>query len=224
MAACGVRPRGQGHLEGAPLRRELFAGPADGEVQLLLLLLPTGVLSLRALFQCGPVGLDGGCDAVMLPFGLFECGLRLGGRRIATLPLLRPRDFFRRSLSRSLSALSYSKAALRAALSSVFGGGRSFGLGRLSCGLRPASSSGRSVRQGCIFGMRAIRPDRRRRMTPGFAMVAATSSGSSDSLAAPWWKRLLSAPTRPKQPSSMAPRWPDRRSPARFARSSAFSP
>jgi fumarate hydratase class II len=31
-------------------------------------------------------------------------------------------------------------------------------------------------------------------MTPGFAMVAATTSGSSLCLAAPWWKRLLSAP------------------------------
>jgi hypothetical protein len=35
-------------------------------------------------------------------------------------------------------------------------------------------------------------------MTPGFAMVAATTSGSSLCLAAPWWKRLLSAPQASK--------------------------
>jgi hypothetical protein len=43
----------------ALIRRELFAGSAHGEVQLVLLLLPTSVLSLRALFQCGPLGRDG---------------------------------------------------------------------------------------------------------------------------------------------------------------------
>jgi len=37
-------------------------------------------------------------------------------------------------------------------------------------------------------------PTGRLSMTPGFAMVAATTSGSSLSFAAPWWKRLLSAP------------------------------
>ena len=40
----------------------------------------------------------------------------------------------------------------------------------------------------------AADPARRFRTTPGFAMVAATTSGSSVALAAPWWNRLLPAP------------------------------
>jgi hypothetical protein len=47
---------GRGRLDGSPLRRELFADSAHSEVQLVLLLLPTGVLGLRALLQCGPLG------------------------------------------------------------------------------------------------------------------------------------------------------------------------
>jgi hypothetical protein len=39
-----------------------------------------------------------------------------------------------------------------------------------------------------------VDPTGRLRTTPGFAIVAATTSGSSLSLAAPWWNRLLSAP------------------------------
>lgn len=50
-----LRPGRQGALT-ALIRRELFAGLAPGEVQLELLLLPTGVLGLRAPFQCGPLG------------------------------------------------------------------------------------------------------------------------------------------------------------------------
>jgi len=47
------------------------------------------------------------------------------------------------------------------------------------------------------FGVLAERPvgsHRTLSTTPGFAMVAAMTSGSVLSFAAPWWKRLLSAP------------------------------
>ena len=49
-----LRSRGQGRLDGAPLRRgDDFAGPAaNGEGQPVLLLLPTGDLGSRAFFQC----------------------------------------------------------------------------------------------------------------------------------------------------------------------------
>ena len=50
---------GRGALTALSFAVRLFASPAHGEVQLVLLLLPTGVLGLRALFQCGPLGLDG---------------------------------------------------------------------------------------------------------------------------------------------------------------------
>jgi hypothetical protein len=39
-----------------------------------------------------------------------------------------------------------------------------------------------------------LEPTGRFSTTPGFAMVAAMTSGSWLSFAAPWWKRLLSAP------------------------------
>jgi hypothetical protein len=54
--AGALRPRGQRRLEGAPLRRELGPGARRGPV--VFLHLPTGVLDLRALFQCGPLGRD----------------------------------------------------------------------------------------------------------------------------------------------------------------------
>ena len=57
-SAGPLRPRARG-LDGALLRREVFAGPVHCEVQLVLLLLPMGVLALRAPFQCGPLGRDG---------------------------------------------------------------------------------------------------------------------------------------------------------------------
>lgn len=47
--------------------------------------------------------------------------------------------------------------------------------------------------------------------TPGLASVAATTQGSSVSLAAPWWNRLLSAPQPPAPPSLRAPRSPHKK-------------
>ena len=49
-----LRSRGQGRLDDAPPRRgDYFAGPAaNGEVQPVLLLPPTGDLGSRAFFQC----------------------------------------------------------------------------------------------------------------------------------------------------------------------------
>jgi hypothetical protein len=46
--AGALRPRRQGRLDGSRLRRELFAGPAHGEVQSVFRLFPKGVLGLRA--------------------------------------------------------------------------------------------------------------------------------------------------------------------------------
>jgi hypothetical protein len=86
------------------------------------------------------------------------------------------------------------------------------------------SLSPRSVRSSASSPKGPSDPTGRLRTTPGFAMVAAMTSGSSLSLAAPWWKRLLSAPRLPMPPSSMVQRAPDRRSPAKSGRSSVFSP
>jgi hypothetical protein len=57
-------------------------------------LLPTGVLGLRALFHGGALSFDGACNVVMLPLGRFECCLRLGDRLLATMPLLDPCGLF----------------------------------------------------------------------------------------------------------------------------------
>ena len=75
--AVALRQRGHGHLEGSPFAVS-YCGPAHGEDQLSLLLLPTGVLGLRALFQCGPLGRDGLVEAQRGLIGLHLLAMRPG--------------------------------------------------------------------------------------------------------------------------------------------------
>jgi hypothetical protein len=85
------------------------------------------------------------------PFGLSSAALALAVA-IATLPLLRPRGFFLPAFAFVRPLGSHTpRRPCGLALSSFFGRGRFFGLGLLSSGLRPASSSGRPWEQGCIF-------------------------------------------------------------------------
>lgn len=66
----------------------LVSRPGQSFLQLLLLLVPTGFLRLRSLFDRGAVGLDGGRTLVALLLGLFKCGLRLVDCLLAPLTLL----------------------------------------------------------------------------------------------------------------------------------------
>ncbi|MCK1679994.1 hypothetical protein IVA87_11145 [Bradyrhizobium sp. 147] len=69
----------------------------------------------------------------------------------------------------------------------------------------------------------ALKAEGRLSRTPGFAVVAATISGSSFPSPNPGGTGCCRRPTPPEPPSSMALRWPGRRSPARFGMSSVFS-
>lgn len=165
---------------------------AQSSRKLLLLLLPTSLLILGPFFNSRAFGLNGSCPRIMITLSHIECHLGLGDRLFAScaLPglgdLLRPAvgfaalllpleiqgclpsgfiaDFRRRPLFRFRLALY----------------GTTFGFvagGRSECSAK-----------------RPLDPAGRLRMTPGFDIVAATTSGSSVSLATPLWKRLLPAP------------------------------
>ena len=101
----------------------LVSRPGQSVLQLLLLLVPTGFLRLRSLFDRGAVGLDGGRTLVALLLGLFKCGLRLVDRLLAPLTLLFVCWLFLPTAG--LLSLSKASAACRPALSSRFRGAAS---------------------------------------------------------------------------------------------------
>lgn len=83
-----LRSHGQGRLDGAPPRRgDDFYRPGRKRRGPACTSASTNRRSrLASVFPMRPLRLEGDCYAGMLRFGLFECGLCLGGRRIATLP------------------------------------------------------------------------------------------------------------------------------------------
>jgi hypothetical protein len=83
----------------------LISRPTQSRLQLMLLFPPTIVLGFRSFFKHGPLGLDGGRPAVMLPFGFFERRLRLGDCLLSPLALQLPCGLF-------LSALVFTEPSL----------------------------------------------------------------------------------------------------------------
>nr|GAJ35005.1 hypothetical protein BDOA9_0142040 [Bradyrhizobium sp. DOA9] len=116
--------------------------------------------------------------------------------------LARAASSLARATSRRRSSFSKAAAALRTAASSIARlAFRAVLAGRfcapdlrfdLLLGL--ASPSPRSVGSSALSVNGPSEPTGRLSTTPGFAMVAATTSGSSVSFAAPWWNRLELAP------------------------------
>jgi hypothetical protein len=150
-------------------------------VQSFLLLDPTSILGSRSLLKSLDLGLNGRDPLHMLPLGFCQRCLRLGhGLLPKFTPPLLPFVGDRRLPSAALS----------------MGGGEAF-LGSRPCDLRAAfaglSVSPRLVGSSACSLKDPSDPIGRLRTTPGFAMVAAITFGSSLSFAAPWWKRLLSA-------------------------------
>jgi hypothetical protein len=90
--------RGQG--------RPLSARSAQSDLQLLLLLLPAGVLRLGPFVEGGALGFDGARSLVVLPFCLGEGCFRLGGCLLAPPVLLRPDGVFLPALVFALPLLS----------------------------------------------------------------------------------------------------------------------
>jgi hypothetical protein len=134
----------------------------------------------------------------VLAFGGVERPLSLVDFPLPPFTLLKRRRRLPRTFSLALLLLLLIGES--AFLSAVLSTGREetfFGF--WICGLRPAffgfpSPSPRSVGSSVCSPNGPLEPTGRRRTTPGFAKVAAMMCRSLLSLAAPWWKRLLSAP------------------------------
>jgi hypothetical protein len=67
-------------------------------------------------------------------------------------------------------------------------------LGWPTCDCLRRTVAGKIARQRCVLLNAPLEPTGRFRTTHGAATVAAITAGSSLGFAAPWWKRLLSAP------------------------------
>ena len=165
--------------------------------QSLLLLIPAGVFGLRSLLESLHLGLDGRGPLRVLPLGLVQRRLRLVDGLLPAFTLLLPGGLFPRPFTLAPLLLPFegeSGLSLRRLVDGA--GGRLLRLWafRLAGGFRRSSPPPRSVGSSACSPKDPSDPTGRLRTTPGFAMVAAMTSGSSLSFAAPWWKRLLSAP------------------------------
>ena len=133
----------------------------------------------------------------MLPLGLFQRRLRLVDGLLPAFTLLLPGGLFARPFTLAPFLLLFegeSGLSLRRLVDGAGGGFfalRPFDLRAAFVGLSP---SPRLVGSSACSPKDPSEPTGRLRTTPGFVMVAAMTSGSSLSFAAPWWKRLLSAP------------------------------
>ena len=131
----------------------------------------------------------------MLPLRGVQSRLRFRDRLLALSPLLFPGRLFLAALGipTLLLALELRGGLFRESPSLILGAARRFGSGRRAFFFGPSPPSPRSGRSACSANC-PLDPAGRFSTTPGFAMAAATTSGSSVSLAKPWWKRLLPAP------------------------------
>ncbi|UPK40970.1 hypothetical protein IVB18_49565 (plasmid) [Bradyrhizobium sp. 186] len=113
----------------------------------------------------------------MLPLRLIGLRLRSHDELLAPGALLLAASGAR--ASRRFCSRSKSAAALRAAFSLILVADRLFGSGRRLSLRVPPPSSPRSVGRPACSAKRPFDPAARLRTTPGFDMVAATTSGSS---------------------------------------------
>jgi hypothetical protein len=164
--------------------------------QSLLLVIPAGLFGLRSFLKSLNLGLDGGSSLRVFLLGLVQRSLRLVDRLLTAFTLLLPSGLFLRPFkfaARLLPLIGESGLSLRSLIDGreegffVFG---PFDLRAAFVDPPPPRLVGSSA---CSLKGRSV-PTGRLRTTPGFARVAAITSGSWLSFAAPWWKRLLSAP------------------------------
>ena len=134
----------------------------------------------------------------MLPFGSIKRRLRLVDRLLAAFTLLLPGGLFPCLITfaaRLLPSVGESRLPLRGL---VCGLGRTlmrFPAFRRAGSFRSFSAPAQIGGQFGMFAEGSVGADGApEETTPGFFMVAAMMFRSSLSFAAPWWKRLLSAP------------------------------
>ena len=151
---------------------------------------------MRSLLESLDLGLNGRGPLRVLLLGLVQCSLRLVDCLLTAFTVLLLGGLFARPFALSpLLLLFEGESGL--SLRRLVDGAR----GRLLCflpfDLRAAfvgPGPPRSVGSSACSPKDPADPTGRLSTTPGFAMVAAMMSGSTLSFAAPWWKRLLSAP------------------------------
>ena len=168
---CGSRsrPSQQSH--------RLLACSAQQIIQTRPFLFPIGILVSQSLFERLDLRTDLGRFRVVLFSRGIEGGLRLVDGALPSLAVLLSNGFF---------PVAFASAAL------LF---RCIGRSSLPVAHVPERRSPMISVGSWAFSLNEPPdPTGRLRTTPGAAMVAATTSGSSVSLAAPWWNRLLSAP------------------------------
>jgi hypothetical protein len=152
-------------------------GPAKRFCQPLLFALPAGIFGFDPLLDDVPFRTKGSDPLFVLLSRPVQCPLRSPGHLLAPGPLLLPRRFLLAALGITLLLLALE----------VRGG--------LACRLianlrsrflfqRPRSSA-KSVGNPACSVKRPVQPAGHLSTTPGFAMVAATTSGSSLSVATP---------------------------------------
>ncbi|HEX5103642.1 MAG TPA: hypothetical protein VFV87_07530, partial [Pirellulaceae bacterium] len=156
------------------------------------LFLPPLVFGLDPLLDRDPVGAEGLRPFVVLPLRRVQHP-RFRDQLLALGPLLLPLRFFPATLGVPPLLLALElRSGLACILVADLGGGLPLWL-RTTALFRPLASSFKSGRSACS-AKRPFDPAGRLSTTPGFDMVAPITSGSSVSLAASWWKRLLPAP------------------------------
>jgi hypothetical protein len=123
----------------------------------------------------------------MLALGLVQRRLRFGSRLLTPLAILFSGGLLAPALGIAppLFALEFGGGLLGVLLADL-GAGRLFGSGgRLFFGLPPVSLTPRSEDKSACSAKRPFDPAGRLSTTPGFEIVAATTSGSSVSFATP---------------------------------------
>jgi hypothetical protein len=145
---------------------------------------------LRSLFDSLRLGLDGSGPLRMLPFSLVQRRLRLCDGLLPAVALFLSGGVFPRLLAIAALLLPFVGAS-RLPLRRLVGRPEAVFFGVRPAGLRGALD-GRAIASPRFVGSSAcslkglFEPTGRLSMMPGFAMVAATTSGSSLCLAAPW--------------------------------------
>ena len=154
----------------------------------ILLLFPAGIFGLRSLLDSVRLGLDGSGSVRMLPFGLVQRRLRLVDGLLPVFALFLPGGLFPRPLAIAALLLPFvgdSGLLLRRLVGRPGGCLLRFAAGRLALDGR-AMARPRFVGSSACSLKGPFEPTGRLSTTPGFAEVAATTSGSSLCLAAPW--------------------------------------
>jgi hypothetical protein len=177
--------------------RDLVPRAPQRGFQSLFFVIPTGFLGLRFFLEGFHLRLDGRGPLRMVPLGLIQRRLGLVEGLLPAFTVLLIGGLFPRLLTLAALLLPFegeTSLPLRRLLDRPEGRLLRLTDFRLAGGFCRSFAVAQIGGQVGMLAKDPSDPTERLRTTPGFAMVAAMTSESSLSFAAPWWKRLLSAP------------------------------